>query len=106
MLTLLERNHFISLSEFTAWTEDEPCQKLFFYGQKVLIGTKTCSMLNRWLNNLRYITSNAVFLCSSEADPLVGWSKDEEWRADSTYAAMVAKVYTHLQIPGRAVCSR
>ena len=28
----------------------------------------------------------------SEADPLVGWSKDEVWRADNTYAAMVAKV--------------
>ncbi|CAG2189496.1 IDUA [Mytilus edulis] len=29
---------------------------------------------------------------NDEADPLVGWSKDEDWRADATYAAMVAKV--------------
>lgn len=28
----------------------------------------------------------------SEADPLVGWSKPKWWRADVTYAAMVAKV--------------
>ncbi|WAR20974.1 IDUA-like protein [Mya arenaria] len=28
---------------------------------------------------------------NDEADPLVGWSRDEEWRADSTYASMVAK---------------
>ena len=28
----------------------------------------------------------------SEADPLVGWSKPQWWRADATYAALVAKV--------------
>lgn len=29
---------------------------------------------------------------NDEADPLVGWSKPQEWRADVTYAAMVIKV--------------
>lgn len=29
---------------------------------------------------------------NDEADPLVGWSKPQEWRADVTYAAMVVKV--------------
>lgn len=34
---------------------------------------------------------------NDEADPLVGWSKDEVWRADSTYAAMVTKIVTQHQ---------
>ncbi|XP_045189835.2 alpha-L-iduronidase-like [Mercenaria mercenaria] len=34
---------------------------------------------------------------NDEADPLVGWSKDEQWRADSTYAAMVAKIVVQHQ---------
>lgn len=34
---------------------------------------------------------------NDEADPLVGWSKDEVWRADSTYAAMVTKVIAQHQ---------
>ncbi|XP_052770728.1 alpha-L-iduronidase-like isoform X2 [Mya arenaria] len=34
---------------------------------------------------------------NDEADPLVGWSRDEEWRADSTYASMVAKVIVQHQ---------
>uniref|UniRef100_A0A8C6ULE9 Alpha-L-iduronidase n=1 Tax=Neogobius melanostomus TaxID=47308 RepID=A0A8C6ULE9_9GOBI len=29
---------------------------------------------------------------NDEADPLVGWSRPQEWRADVTYAAMVIKV--------------
>lgn len=29
---------------------------------------------------------------NDEADPLVGWSKPQPWRADVTYAAMVIKV--------------
>ncbi|XP_063051513.1 alpha-L-iduronidase [Engraulis encrasicolus] len=29
---------------------------------------------------------------NDEADPLVGWSKPQSWRADATYAAMVVKV--------------
>ncbi|CAH1246101.1 IDUA [Branchiostoma lanceolatum] len=33
-----------------------------------------------------------VPIYNNEADPLVGWSKTEEWRADVRYAAMVAKV--------------
>ncbi|CAC5399771.1 IDUA [Mytilus coruscus] len=34
---------------------------------------------------------------NDEADPLVGWSKDEDWRADAIYAAMVAKVISQHQ---------
>ncbi|XP_041370687.1 alpha-L-iduronidase-like isoform X2 [Gigantopelta aegis] len=34
---------------------------------------------------------------NDEADPLVGWSKDEIWRSDSTYAAMVVKVIAQHQ---------
>lgn len=30
---------------------------------------------------------------NDEADPLVGWSRPQEWRADVTYAAMVVKVW-------------
>lgn len=29
---------------------------------------------------------------NDEADPLVGWSRPQEWRADVTYAAVVVKV--------------
>ena len=29
---------------------------------------------------------------NDEGDPLVGWSKEEEWRADARYPAMVVKV--------------
>lgn len=29
---------------------------------------------------------------NDEADPLVGWSLPQQWRADVTYAAMVVKV--------------
>lgn len=29
---------------------------------------------------------------NDEGDPLVGWSLGEEWRADTTYAAIVVKV--------------
>lgn len=32
---------------------------------------------------------------NDEADPLVGWSRPQEWRADVTYAAMVVKVCMH-----------
>ncbi|KAK7496613.1 hypothetical protein BaRGS_00012265 [Batillaria attramentaria] len=34
---------------------------------------------------------------SSEADPLVGWSKDEWWRATATYAAVAVKVIAQHQ---------
>ncbi|KAL3863772.1 hypothetical protein ACJMK2_005507 [Sinanodonta woodiana] len=40
----------------------------------------------------KYPSLEAVPFYNDEADPLVGWSKDEEWRADATYAAMVTKV--------------
>jgi hypothetical protein len=45
---------------------------------------------NSFINFCKLHRKYCVFF--SEADPLVGWSKDEEWRADNTYAAMVAKV--------------
>lgn len=35
---------------------------------------------------------------NDEADPLVGWSKEEEWRADARYAAMVVKVTQTCQL--------
>ncbi|XP_077378095.1 alpha-L-iduronidase isoform X1 [Festucalex cinctus] len=34
---------------------------------------------------------------NDEADPLVGWSRPQEWRADVTYAAMVVKVIVQHQ---------
>ncbi|KAL0979234.1 hypothetical protein UPYG_G00182530 [Umbra pygmaea] len=34
---------------------------------------------------------------NDEADPLVGWSKPQTWRADVTYAAMVVKVISQHQ---------
>lgn len=33
-----------------------------------------------------------VPIYNDEADPLVGWSRPQEWRADVTYAAMIIKV--------------
>lgn len=30
--------------------------------------------------------------CCSEADPEVGWNVSRKWQADTTYAAMAAKV--------------
>ncbi|XP_077992746.1 alpha-L-iduronidase-like [Glandiceps talaboti] len=45
---------------------------------------------------------------NDEADPLVGWSKGEDWRADARYAAVVAKVIGQhqnqvLSKPGNAI---
>lgn len=34
----------------------------------------------------------SVPIYNDEADPLVGWAVPQPWRADVTYAAMVAKV--------------
>lgn len=34
---------------------------------------------------------------NDEADPLVGWSRPQEWRADVTYAAMAVKVTSNDQ---------
>ncbi|XP_041607495.1 alpha-L-iduronidase isoform X2 [Vulpes lagopus] len=39
---------------------------------------------------------------NDEADPLVGWSLPQPWRADVTYAAMVVKVVAQHQDPPRA----
>lgn len=36
---------------------------------------------------------------NDEADPLVGWSRPEAWRADATYAAMLVKVWPHAHLP-------
>lgn len=36
---------------------------------------------------------------NDEADPLVGWSRPEAWRADATYAAMLVKVWPHARLP-------
>ncbi|XP_033122455.1 alpha-L-iduronidase-like [Anneissia japonica] len=36
-------------------------------------------------------------IINDEADPLVGWSKSESWRAEATYAAIVAKVVVQHQ---------
>ncbi|XP_015230068.1 PREDICTED: alpha-L-iduronidase [Cyprinodon variegatus] len=40
----------------------------------------------------RFPGFRGVPVYNDEADPLVGWSRPEEWRADVTYAAMVVKV--------------
>ena len=50
------------------------------------------SLINFTVKLIIYIDYRDETICFSEADPLVGWSKDEAWRADSTYAAIVAKV--------------
>lgn len=45
----------------------------------------------------KYPTLSKTPFYNDEADPMVGWSKNLLWRADSTYAAMVAKVITQHQ---------
>ncbi|XP_062590471.1 alpha-L-iduronidase-like isoform X2 [Saccostrea cucullata] len=45
----------------------------------------------------RYPFLTMVPFFNDEADPMVGWNKDLAWRADSTYAAMVAKVIAQHQ---------
>lgn len=40
----------------------------------------------------RFPTFRSLPVYNDEADPLVGWSRPQEWRADVTYAAMVVKV--------------
>lgn len=48
------------------------------------------------INNIhsKYPNLKKVDIINDEADPLVGWSKPHEWRADCTYAAIIAKVIT------------
>ena len=41
------------------------------------------------------LTSTPIY--NDEADPLVGWSKPQFWRADVTYAALIAKVVAQHQ---------
>lgn len=38
---------------------------------------------------------SSVAIYNDEADPMVGWSIPQLWRADVTYAAMVVKVRVH-----------
>ncbi|KAK3104453.1 hypothetical protein FSP39_002381 [Pinctada imbricata] len=45
----------------------------------------------------KYPSLQKVKFFNDEADPLVGWSKDEWWRADATYAAIVAKIIAQHQ---------
>ncbi|XP_022342575.2 alpha-L-iduronidase-like isoform X3 [Crassostrea virginica] len=45
----------------------------------------------------KYPSLSKVPFFNDEADPMVGWHKDLVWRADSTYAAMVAKVIAQHQ---------
>lgn len=40
----------------------------------------------------RFPQFSSLPVYNDEADPLVGWSRPQEWRADVTYAAMVVKV--------------
>lgn len=40
----------------------------------------------------RFPLFSSLPVYNDEADPLVGWSRPQEWRADVTYAAMVVKV--------------
>ena len=48
--------------------------------------------MGKYSNNQLICFCDSLLMFYSEADPLVGWSKDEEWRADTRYAAMVTKV--------------
>ncbi|MBN3310643.1 IDUA iduronidase, partial [Amia calva] len=45
----------------------------------------------------RFPLFKSLPIYNDEADPLVGWSKPQVWRADVTYAAMVAKVIAQHQ---------
>ncbi|XP_023692327.1 alpha-L-iduronidase isoform X2 [Paramormyrops kingsleyae] len=45
----------------------------------------------------RFPKFRSIPVYNDEADPLVGWSKPEDWRADVTYAAMVVKVISQHQ---------
>lgn len=38
---------------------------------------------------------SSIAIYNDEADPMVGWSIPQLWRADVTYAAMVVKVTVH-----------
>ncbi|EDO44867.1 predicted protein [Nematostella vectensis] len=42
-----------------------------------------------------YPEFSSIPIYNDEADPLVGWSKEEDWRADVYYAAVVAKASTN-----------
>ncbi|XP_049827470.1 alpha-L-iduronidase isoform X3 [Schistocerca gregaria] len=39
-----------------------------------------------------------ISLANDEADPLSGWWKDEEWRSDVRYAAMITHIISNFQI--------
>ncbi|XP_048576226.1 alpha-L-iduronidase isoform X2 [Nematostella vectensis] len=44
-----------------------------------------------------YPEFSSIPIYNDEADPLVGWSKEEDWRADVYYAAVVAKIISQHQ---------
>ncbi|MEQ2172662.1 hypothetical protein GOODEAATRI_023389, partial [Goodea atripinnis] len=44
----------------------------------------------------RFPSFRSIPVYNDEADPLVGWSNPQEWRADVTYAAMVIKQHQDL----------
>nr|XP_057926141.1 alpha-L-iduronidase isoform X1 [Doryrhamphus excisus] len=47
--------------------------------------------------NQRFPLFSNLPVYNDEADPLVGWSRPQEWRADVTYAAMAVKVISQHQ---------
>ncbi|KAM6931295.1 alpha-L-iduronidase [Xenentodon cancila] len=60
-------------------------------------GGYSLPILQQEIQTVREIQERFPGFCSlpvynDEADPLVGWSRPQEWRADVTYAAMVVKV--------------
>ena len=44
-----------------------------------------------------YPNLSSIPIFNDEADPLVGWSNPQEWRADVTYAALIAKIISQHQ---------
>ena len=60
-------------------------------------GGTSSLILDQELQTIAKIQSNypklaATPIYNDEADPLVGWSKPQWWRADATYASIIAKV--------------
>lgn len=53
----------------------------------------------------RFPRFHSLPVYNDEADPLVGWSTPQEWRADVTYAAMVVKVSDSSMEDGNKSCS-
>uniref|UniRef100_A0A0B7B7Z3 Fibronectin type-III domain-containing protein n=1 Tax=Arion vulgaris TaxID=1028688 RepID=A0A0B7B7Z3_9EUPU len=65
-------------------------------------GGKGIAILEKELENMQYIQATYQELehkpyVNNEADPMVGWNRPFEWRADPIYAGLVAKVITQHQ---------